>query len=213
MKKINIIVADDHDLIHNGLTDILQDEIHFEIIGHAYDGNEAIKMSGEMQPDIILMDISMPERNGIEASKIILGKYPDIKIIALSQHEEKEYVVQMLQIGCQGYLLKNSRKKEIVKALERVSSGNKYINPDMIDLLMTVNQEDEIEQNIPKLTSRELEILQNIAAGKSNPEIANFLTISVRTVETHRRNLMQKLKVNTVVDLLKYASRNKLIDL
>jgi DNA-binding NarL/FixJ family response regulator len=209
MHKVRILVADDHQLIHNGISDILQNNEQFEIVGHAYSGKEAIELARKINPDIILMDISMPNGNGIEASRKLLAKNSEIRIIALSQHDEKQYVSQMLQVGCLGYLIKNSPKEEILTALDNVAKGKKYVNPSMIDLLMSKYS----EKNIQQLTSRELEILKNIAEGKNNPEIANHLSISIRTVETHRRNLMQKLKVNTVVDLLKYAIKHKLIDL
>lgn len=210
MSKIfKILIVDDHELIHNGLSDFLQDASGYEIIGHAYDGVEAIAKTEELEPDIILMDISMPKKNGIDATTEILKDHPNIKIIALSQHEQKEYISRMMKAGCYGYLLKNSRKDEILRALSEVSSARKYVNSDLIDSLLTTST-DQKEEAI--LTKRELEILRGIAAGKNNPEIADDFSISVRTVETHRRNLMQKLKVNSVVDLLRTASHLNLID-
>ena len=212
MEKLRILVVDDHELIHKGISDILINIPQYILIGQAFSGKEAIQKAGELKPDIILMDISMPEGNGIEATREILKINPWIKIIALSQHESKEYLTQMLGAGCSGYLLKNSRKDEILTALDMVSRNKRYINPHMIDLLMnSIDQGKDIKQI--KLTHRELEVLKNIIAGKNNPEIANELCISVRTVETHRRNLMQKLKVNSVVELIKKAVKLKIIDI
>ncbi|MEN8248004.1 MAG: response regulator transcription factor [Bacteroidota bacterium] len=205
-----ILIVDDHDLIHNGISDILHDATEYRIIAHAYNGDEAIKKANELNPDIILMDISMPIKNGIEATTSILSSNPEIKIIALSQHEENEYIVQMMKVGCYGYLLKNSRKDEILRALDDVKMNKKYMNPNIIDKMFLDNNDDVKNKSI--LTRRELEILNGIAEGKTNPEIADSLIISVRTVETHRRNIMQKLKANTVVDLLRSASKLKLID-
>lgn len=208
--QTTILIADDHELIHNGISEILHDASDYQIIAHAYNGNEAIRLAAEFEPDIILMDISMPEKTGIEATKEILEANPEIKIVALSQHDQSEYISQMMKAGSFGYLLKNSRKEEIIRALSEVSINRKYINPNIIDKLFSTHNEEEDKDS--KLTKRELEILIGIAEGKSNVEIAEQLTISVRTVETHRRNIMQKLKVNTVVELLRTASKLNLID-
>lgn len=211
MKK-KIIIADDHDLIHIGIKNIFSGESKYSIVGHAYSGKEAIEKAIELNPDIIFMDISMPDGNGIYATQEILKKNPNIKIIALSQYDNNEYLSQMINSGCSGYLLKNSRKEEIFEALKTVFEGNKYMNPNMINKFFAYESKSKqsIEQ---KLTKRELEILKNIAKGKNNPEIADELNISIRTVETHRRNLMQKLKVNSVVELLRYATKFNLIEL
>jgi len=212
MDKVSILIADDHELIHKGISDILMNIPKYFIAGHAFNGKEVIDLAREIKPDIILMDISMPKVNGLEATRKIIQEQPGTKIIALSQHEEREYVTQMLEAGCFGYLLKNSRKDEIITALDMVTRNKKYINPNMIDMLMSGDNDKNENQGI-RLTNRELEVLKNISEGKNNPEIANQLSISVRTVETHRRNLMQKLKVSSVVELLKAASKLKLIDL
>lgn len=208
--KISILIADDHELIHNGISEMLQTETEYSIIGHAYNGEEATTMAIELKPDIILMDISMPKINGIKATTSILAKLPQTKIIALSQHEGNEYISQMMNAGCYGYLLKNSRKDEILRALYDVRMGKKYMNPNIINKLFPLDVDYFKEKSL--LTRRELEILKSIAEGKNNSEIAESLIISVRTVETHRRNLMHKLEVKTVVELLRKASNLKLID-
>lgn len=216
METIKILIADDHDLIHNGIINILRPFKRYSVVGKAINGEDAIEKAQELQPDIILMDISMPILNGIEATRRITAALPDIKILALTQHEEKEYVLEMLKAGSSGYLLKNSSKKEFVDAIESVLAGNKIYSAEISeqlidDLLNPLNETDKHTEGDIPLTKREVEIIQKIADDMSNQEIADNLHISLRTVETHRRNLMQKLNVNTVVALLKHASKHGII--
>lgn len=209
--SISILIADDHELIHDGISEILHNDPEFKIVANAFDGEEAVKKANMIKPDIILMDISMPKLNGIEATRTILQRSPGIKIIALSQHEENEYIAQMINAGCYGYLLKNSRKEEILRALRDVKMGKKYVNQNLVDKILSANGVGQ--KNDTLLTNREKEILIGIAEGKHNAEIADSLSISIRTVETHRRNIMQKLKVSTVVELLRTASKLGIIKL
>ncbi len=216
MEIVNILIADDHQLILNGITDMLKPYKRYKIVGKAMDGKEAVEKALELKPDIIFMDISMPGLNGIEATKIIVEKLPGIKILALTQHDENEYVLQILNAGGSGYLLKNSKKEEFEEAIESVLKGKKYlsreISDQMINDLLHQHSGRRNEKNAEiHLTKREIEIIQKIADDMSNQEIADELNISLRTVETHRRNLMQKLKVKTVVALLKYASQHNII--
>lgn len=216
MEIVNILIADDHQLILNGITDMLKPYKRYKIVGKAMDGKEAVEKAFELKPDIIFMDISMPGLNGIEATKIIVEKLPGIKILALTQHDENEYVLQILNAGGSGYLLKNSKKEEFEEAIESVLRGKKYlsreISDQMINDLLHQHSGRRNEKNAEiHLTKREIEIIQKIADDMSNQEIADELNISLRTVETHRRNLMQKLKVKTVVALLKYASQHNII--
>ncbi len=216
MEIVNILIADDHQLILNGITDMLKPYKRYKIVGKAMDGKEAVEKALELKPDIIFMDISMPGLNGIEATKIIIEKLPRIKILALTQHDENEYVLQILNAGGSGYLLKNSKKEEFEEAIESVLKGKKYlsreISDQMINDLLHQHSGRRNEKNAEiHLTKREIEIIQKIADDMSNQEIADELNISLRTVETHRRNLMQKLKVKTVVALLKYASQHNII--
>jgi len=215
MEKLNILIADDHEVIHNGIRDILRSHKNYAIVGNAYDGEEAIEKALELKPDIIFMDISMPKLNGIEATKIIVKNLPATKILALTQHEENEYIVQILKAGGNGYLLKNSKKEEFIEAIEKVMQNNRYLSNQLSELMIN-NVIDQISGKKPNedeihLTRREIEIIQKIADDKSNLQIADELHLSVRTVETHRRNLMQKLKINSVVALLKYATQNNII--
>ena len=216
MEIVNILIADDHQLILNGITDMLKPYKRYKIVGKAMDGKEAVEKALELKPDIIFMDISMPGLNGIEATKIIIEKLPRIKILALTQHDENEYVLQILNAGGSGYLLKNSKKEEFEEAIESVLKGRKYLSREISDQMINdllhqhSGRRNEKNEEI-HLTKREIEIIQKIADDMSNQEIADELNISLRTVETHRRNLMQKLKVKTVVALLKYASQHNII--
>jgi len=216
MEKVKILIADDHEVIHNGIRDILKTHSQYTIIGNAYNGEEAIEKALELKPDIIFMDISMPKLNGIEAIKVISKKLTRTKILALTQHEENEYILQILKAGGNGYLLKNSKKEEFIEAIESVILGNRYLSSELSErmintVLKQVTGAEAKTQDEVHLTRREIEIIQKIADDKSNLEIADELHLSVRTIETHRRNLMQKLKVNSVVALLKYATQHNII--
>jgi len=216
METISILIADDHKIIHNGIVDILKPLEFLEVIGHAYNGQEAYEKAIEIKPDIIFMDIAMPEMNGIEATRLIRKENSYSKIIALTQYEENEYVVQFLGAGGNGYLLKNSKKEEFVAAIEAVLNNQRYMNYElsqkMLNSVIDKGSAPTGELRV-HLTRREIEIIKKIAEEKNNQEIANELNISLRTVETHRRNIMQKLEAKSVISLLKYASQHRLIDL
>lgn len=215
MEIVKILIADDHQLIHSGIKDMLRTNKRYRITGHAYNGQEAIDQCLLHNPDVIFMDISMPVMNGIDATRIIQKKLPDIKIIALTQHEEYEYVMQFINAGGFGYLLKNASKEEFVNAIDSVLEDRKYFSQEVSAQMISALSKDKSDANQKEknvlLTTREKEILQKIADDLSNQQIADDLNISLRTVETHRRNIMQKLKVNTVVALIKYATQHKLI--
>jgi len=215
MESINILIADDHEIIHSGIGAILSSRPDYKIAGHAYNGKEAVEQAILLNPHIIFMDISMPLMNGIEATKEIKKVSPFVKVIALSQHEEMEYIRQMLKNGGDGYILKNSKKEDFFTAIDTVLKNMRYLSYELSEKLinssLSKNHEHEMDEEV-HITPRETEIIQEIAEGKSNHQIADNLNISLRTVETHRRNIMQKLKVNTVVALIKYAATHKLID-
>jgi two-component system, NarL family, nitrate/nitrite response regulator NarL len=216
-KKVRILIVDDHEIIHNGIKDILRSEEEYDIVGHAFDGQEAIEKTKALNPDLIMMDISMPIMNGIEAVKAIKELNVGARIIALTQHSDNEYITEMFKAGANGYLLKNSRKDEFIEAIETVLKKRRYLSYNLSEQLINSsidnNKQAPASQETIHLTRREIEIIQKIAEDKNNQEIADELFISLRTVETHRRNLMQKLKVKSVVAIIKYAVSNKLIDL
>lgn len=217
MKKIRILIVDDHNLIINGIKSLLSPIQNFEIIGEANDGQQAIDLSLKIKPDVIIMDISMPVLSGIDATKIILEKLPETKVIALTQHEDSEYVIQILNAGGYGYLLKNSKKEEFIDAINTVCEGRKYFSKNISNLLLNdlLENKSAKPKEEPKilLTKREKEIIQKIADELSNYQIADELNISLRTVETHRRNIMQKLNLTNVVSLIKYAVANEIVSL
>ena len=213
MDKVKILIVDDHQLILNGITEMLKTVQSVRIISTAMDRLEAVEQAVKLDPDVIFMDISMPKLNGIPATKAILEKLPGLKIVLLTQHDEHEYVVQALKAGASGYMLKNSRRESFEVAINTVLEGRKYFSQEIAEMMMNqvAVEDQENEQDEVHLTKREIEIIQKIADDMSNKQIADDLNISLRTVETHRRNLMQKLKVNTVVALLKYAAKRNLI--
>ncbi len=214
----SILLVDDHEIIIDGLKAMLHNEKDIIILGEAYNGNQAIEKVKQLKPDIVIMDISMPELTGIEATKIIAKDYPNVKIIILTQHESKEYIIQILNAGAHGYLLKNSPKSELLLAISKVVKNEKYVGNKassllINDLLKPTNT--EAQNNAPEviLTKREIEIIKLIANDNSNQEISDLLNISLRTVETHRRNVMQKINVNSVVALVHYAVKHKIISI
>lgn len=216
MDKIRILITDDHEVIHSGIADILKNENRLEIIGHAYNGQQAIEKALSLDPHIIFMDISMPVMNGINATRELLKILPHIKIIGLSQHDENEYVLQFLNSGGKGYLLKNSKQEEFIQAIDTVLQGNRYLNAELSLALAEralIKESSEKTEEKVHLTRREIEIIQKIAEDMSNQQIADSLSISLRTVETHRRNIAHKLNAKSVVSILKYAIQNSLIDI
>jgi len=217
MEIIRILIVDDHKLIIDGIKSMLHNISEIEIVGEASDGKEAVDKALDLKPDVIIMDISMPFLNGIEASQLILESLKGVKIIALSQHEDDEYILKILEVGAYGYLSKNSKKTEFVEAINSVINGNKYFNKRIYDLMLNrmLNQKEIVKEREDKvhITQREKEIIQLIANEFSNQDIAEELNISLRTVETHRRNVMQKLNVKSAISLIKSAAQLKIIEL
>jgi len=218
MKKIRILIADDHLLILKGIQSMLQSVDNLEIIGEATNGKEAVEKALFLRPEILFIDITMPGLSGIEACRQITSQNRAIKVIALSQHEDEAYVYQIIKAGAYGYMLKNSTREELITAVKTVLSGEKYFSPQISDRLINDlfikkdRERNSVEQGI-HLTQRELQIIKMIAEDLSNHEISDRLSISLRTTETHRRNIMLKLKVNSVVALVRYALKHELITL
>ncbi|PKP45113.1 MAG: DNA-binding response regulator [Bacteroidetes bacterium HGW-Bacteroidetes-11] len=210
-----ILLVDDHELIIDGLRNMLLNT-DLLVVGDARNGDEAIEKASELLPDVIIMDVSMPQKSGIEATGIIKKQFPDIKILVLTQHESNDYIMQMLKAGADGYLLKNCKKSELIEAIQNVLSDEKHLGKGVSSILMDSlikskqNESDKSEEVI--LTPREKEIIKLIATDISNKEIADMLNISLRTVETHRRNIMLKLNVNNAVALVRYAVKHGIVD-
>lgn len=217
METIKILIVDDHEVIHSGIGEILKTQEVFEVCGNAYNGKEAIEKAVNLKPEVIFMDISMPIMGGIEATREIISRLPETRIIALTQHEESEYVTQMLKAGGMGYMHKNSKREDFINSINRVMKNERYLSYDlsfsMIDNFLDKADDSGNEKKKVHLTRREIDIIKKIAEEKNNQEIADEFGISLRTVETHRRNIMHKLDAKSVVSIIKYASQNGLIDL
>ena len=193
-----VLLIDDHKIIRDGLRSLLEKETDMVVAGEAENGRKALQLTRKLDPDVIIMDVSMPDLNGIDAARQILADQPGVKVVALSMHSEKQYVEGMLRAGVSGYLLKDTAFEELVKAIRIVCAGKKYLSPDITDIVLqdylhpTAATDD---QPAIQLTSREREVLQLITEGRTTREIADKLYISVKTVETHRKNIMDKLEL------------------
>jgi DNA-binding NarL/FixJ family response regulator len=208
-KKHRIAIAEDHTILREGLRALLSNEPDFEIIGEAEDGRKAIHCVEELSPDLVLMDLSMPRMDGLTAIKEIKKQSPGIKIIALTVHKTEEYVLQALQAGVDGYVLKDASHSELKMAARKVLAGKRYLSPDVSEKVIAGYLEGkkgkEIKSSWGKLTEREKEILKLIAEGYKNREIADYLCISLKTTEKHRSNLMKKLNIHNAAALTAYA--------
>jgi DNA-binding NarL/FixJ family response regulator len=204
MKKTRIIIADDHSVVRSGLRLLLQSSPDFAVVAEAEDGEEAVTLVDRHKPDVVIMDISMPKMNGIEATGMMRQNDPDLKIIILTVHEDEEYVYQMLRAGASGYVLKSAGKKEIFAAIESALSGERFFSPGISKLIIEgfiKRDKEQLQDQIQthskqQLTKREIEVLQFIAQGLTNRKIAEALFLSIRTINTHRTNLMQKLDIH-----------------
>jgi len=210
MKKIRVVLADDHMILRQGMRKLLEGSPEMEVIGEAADGKEAVDVVQRLMPDVVIMDISMPGLNGLEATRQICKLLPQTKVLILTMHAEKEYIFKILQCGASGYLLKGSSMEELVTALQSVQRGDLYLSPPVSKSVI----EDYIAESpkgfnpkgsSPRLTAREYEILQLITEGHTSKGIASILSLSTKTVETHRAHIMQKLDIHNTAGLIKYA--------
>jgi two-component system response regulator NreC len=213
--KIRILVADDHDIVRKGLRFVLERQQDMEIVGEAADGRQAVQMAEELNPSIVLMDIAMPQLNGIDAAAQILKRNPDIRVIILSMYADEEFLVRALTAGIKGYLVKDSVEADLVRAVRAVASGRSFFSPVIAQALaedyVRQLQNKGVQDSYELLTDREREILQLLAEGKSNKEVATILSVSPYTVETHRTHLMQKLNLHNTADIVLYAVRKKIV--
>lgn len=214
--KIRILLADDHTILRAGLKMMLNAQPDMEVVGEAQDGRQAIQEAQRLQPDVILMDITMPDINGIEATKQIRRLLPDIRILVLTMHEHDEYVFQALRAGAAGYMLKEAADTELITAIHVIKSGQFYLSPTaqsvvIGDYLQRVRTGEE-RDSYSSLTEREREILKLVAEGHTNNQIAERLIISPKTVDTHRTHIMDKLNLHSRAELVKYAMRRGLLE-
>ncbi len=204
--KIKVLLVDDHQLLREGLVNILHKTGHIEVVGQASNGREGFQLLKKLQPDLVLMDVAMPDLNGIEATRMIVEEYPDIRIIALSMHDNSHFITGMFTAGAKGYLLKDCPAAELIEAIETVAAGQYFLSHDISSIVLKEFLSSKETQE-PVLSGREREVLQLIAEGLSMKEIAARLFLSQKTVESHRKNIMDKLDLHTIPDLTKYAIR------
>jgi DNA-binding NarL/FixJ family response regulator len=215
MNKTRILIADDHELVRQGVRHTLLTNPDWEVVAEACNGREAVELSKQVQPDLVVIDLSMPEMNGLEAIRQILQESPQTRILVLSIHDSDTLIQEVLAAGAKGYLLKSDAARELVAAVQSLVEGRPFFTPRVSQALL----ESFLHANAPKrveeksrLTAREQEVVRLIAASKTNKEVASLLNISIRTVETHRSNIMEKLGIHSVSDLIVYAIRNGLKD-
>ena len=217
MNKTRILLADDHKITRQGLRSLLEKESDMEVVAEAEEGRSAVQLARKLTPDVVIMDVSMPDLNGIEAARQIIKGSKSIKVIALSMHSDSLFVTEMLKSGVGGYLLKDCAFEELAGAIRSVMAGKTYLSPSISDVVVNgyLSRLPNNKENVSTgaLTDREREVLQMIAEGKSTKQIALNLHISVKTVETHRRQIMNKLNIFSIAELTKYAIRKGLTDL
>ena len=214
MKTIKLFILDDHQMLIDGLKALLKNNKQFEIIGEANRAEHALELIQQNKPDIVLTDITMPDMDGIEFTRVLKQKSPEIKIIALSMFSDKSIITAMVEAGVSGYILKNTGQQELTDALQKVTNGGMFFSDEVAaEMIKTISEHEQrkAEENKVHLTEREKEIIKLIAQELSNAKIGELLFISERTVETHRKNIFRKTETKTVVGLIKYAIENLLI--
>jgi two-component system response regulator NreC len=217
MRKIKLLVADDHKIFRQGIKKLLEEEPDLQVAGEAADGRDAVKKATELKPDVILMDITMSTLNGLEATKQIKKVLPDVRVIMVTMHKNEEYVLQSFQAGASGYILKEGAVEELVSAIRSIHQDKSFLSPSISKTLISAYlrkmETGKTQTPFDLLTDREREVLQLIAEGYTNREVAKALFISVKTVEAHRAHIMQKLNIHDIAKLVKYAIQKGLVDL
>jgi DNA-binding NarL/FixJ family response regulator len=215
MNPVRILLADDHTVMRNGLRLLLERQPHLEVIGEAADGRQAVALSESANPDVVVMDIAMPNLNGIEATRQIVNRNPRTAIAILSMHSDESYVIRALKAGARAYLLKDSAEADLLAAVRALTEGKSFFSPAISKILvedyMRQLESRGAEDTYELLTTREREILQLLAEGRTNKEVANMLNLSLYTVETHRTHILQKLNLHSVPELILYAVRKGII--
>lgn len=216
--SIRILIADDRTIVRQGLTALVEKEDGMQVVGQAADGRTALRLASKLSPDVVIMDVTMPDLNGIDAARQITAHNPRVKVLALSVHSDRRFIAEMLTAGASGYVLKDCAFDELVRAIRSVVANRMYLSPAIADIVIEdytahLAENGASGRPISPLTPREREVLQLLAEGNSTKEIACHLQVSVKTVETHRQNIMQKLDIRSVAGLTKYAIREGLTHL
>jgi DNA-binding NarL/FixJ family response regulator len=214
--SIRILLADDHAIVRQGLRSLLEKEPDIEVVGEAENGREAMQLVRELQPDMVIMDITMPGLNGIDTTHEIVSEFPKVKVIALSIHSHKQFITGMLKAGASGYILKECLFGEFVQAIRNVAAGGTYLSPKITDMVVSDYVERlaaTADSSLANLTDRDHEVLQLLAEGKSTKQIALELHVSPKAIEANRRHIMEKLNIHSVAELTKYAVREGLTSL
>ncbi|HLF90909.1 MAG TPA: response regulator transcription factor [Anaerolineales bacterium] len=212
--KLKILIADDHGILRAGLRALLKSDSNLEVVGEAENGEETLRLAMQLNPDIVLMDMNMPGMNGVETTRQLIKQNADLRVLVLTIHEDYEMVREAIQAGAAGYIIKRAADSELTNAIQAVSRGELYVHPAMTRALLNPQTQDTAKSiGGESLTSRELEVLRLLAQGYTNKQIAEELSVSVRTVETHRANITGKLNIRSRVELLRYATKHGLIDL
>ncbi len=216
MQKIRVILVDDHAIVREGVRSLLGKRDNIEVVAEATDGREAIAIATQFRPDVVVLDISMPLMDGLEATRQIKKECPDTKILVLTMHDDEEYFFQFLRAGASGYVTKRAASRELISAIEAASRGESFFCPSMAKhLLSNYLKLDKTTQDVEQveLTPREREVVKLIAEGHTNQQIADLLHRSVKTIESHRANILRKLDIHDSIELVKYAIRKKLIEI
>jgi two-component system response regulator NreC len=215
MSNIRVLLADDHIIMRKGLRLLLERQPNITVVGEASDGRQCVELAQSENPDVVVMDLAMPNLNGIEVARQIVGQNPNIAVAVLSMHSDESYVIRALKAGARAYLLKDSAESDLIGAIKALSDGKSFFSPAISRLLvedyMRALERKGVDDSYELLTTREREILQLLAEGKSNKEVANMLNLSLYTVETHRTHILQKLNLHTVPELILYAVRKGII--
>lgn len=210
---IKILIADDHGVVAEGLKHLIEAQTDLQVVAIVPDGREAVRMAKEVEPDVVLMDLSMPELNGADATRAILERDPKCRVIVLSMYAEREYVRRALKAGAAGYVVKRSAAKEVVEAIRAVHAGQRYLSPRVADVVIDDYAGDGKGDLLERLSAREREVLQLLAEGKTGAQIAEKLSLSQKTVETYRARLVEKLGIRDVAGLVKFAIQRGLVSL
>jgi RNA polymerase sigma factor (sigma-70 family) len=214
MPEIRVLIVDDHAILRDGIRSLLEIQPEIRVVGEAANGREALEKARLLLPDVVLMDVAMPEMNGLEATRQIKALNPQIQILILTQHDDREYVEPLLQAGASGYVLKRSGGREVITAIRQVYESGAYLEPSIARQVIEgfTQKEAKAEDPLEKLTPRERQVFQLLVSGKSNKEIARELRISAKTISVHRSNLMAKLNVHNSIELVHFAAQHRLLE-